>query len=375
MTLQIVQDEAADEVLSTNAFALLCAMLLMEQVSIKVAFAGPAIILDRFGSLDPTAIADAPAEEFAQLCATEPAIHPYPESMSVLIQAVASYIVVNHDGDTASLWETAGSGQQLLSRLMLLPGFSKRRAQIFVALLGKQLDVRPAGWEQSAGVFAEPDSFRSVADVRDPESLEKVQNAKLARQNSQGEAGDGPPTDGESSHHTESQDSANVTTEEEQAADGESVEGVEDAPAVTAKRAARQAKKRAARQANKRAARKGRRATHAAEEGTAEPATHAEPDPVADGEDAESADPEALAAKRAGRRAKKSAKRAAKRAARADSSDAPATKRPGKGRKKAAARRRARKEAAAGGDQPATSDDGAATESAPDAPTADGDDS
>ena len=90
MTLQIVQDEAADEVLSTSAFALLCGMLLLQQVSIEVAFAGPAIILDRFGSLDPTAIADAPAEEFAQLCATEPAIHPYPESMSVLIQAVAS---------------------------------------------------------------------------------------------------------------------------------------------------------------------------------------------------------------------------------------------------------------------------------------------
>ena len=91
MTLQIVQDEAADEVLSTNPFALLCGMLLQQEVPIDVAFAGPAKILDRFGTLDPEAIAEAPPEDFAALCAADPPVHPYPDSMAVLIQAVASY--------------------------------------------------------------------------------------------------------------------------------------------------------------------------------------------------------------------------------------------------------------------------------------------
>ncbi len=181
MTLQIVQDEAADEVLSTNAFALLCGMLLQQRVPVDVAFAGPSKILDRFGTLEPSAIADASPEEFGQLCAAAPAIHPYPESMSVLIQAMARFVVVNYGGDTASLWKTAGSGEHLLSRLMLMPGFNKRKAQMFMALLGKQLGVRPEGWEQAAGPYAEPDSYRSVADIRDATSLDKVRNAKTTR--------------------------------------------------------------------------------------------------------------------------------------------------------------------------------------------------
>jgi uncharacterized HhH-GPD family protein len=47
-----------------------------------------------------------------------------------------------------------------------------------VALLGKQLGVRPDGWEQVAGVYAEPGSFRSVADVVDAGSLEQVRAFK-----------------------------------------------------------------------------------------------------------------------------------------------------------------------------------------------------
>ena len=60
---------------------------------------------------------------------------------------------------------------------MALPGFGKQKAQIFVALLAKQLDVRPAGWEAAVGAYAE-DGYRSVADVVDAESLQKVRDFK-----------------------------------------------------------------------------------------------------------------------------------------------------------------------------------------------------
>jgi uncharacterized HhH-GPD family protein len=61
---------------------------------------------------------------------------------------------------------------------MALPGFGKQKSQIFVALLGKQLDVNPVGWEVAAGHYAEEGSYRSVADVRDASSLEKVRAFK-----------------------------------------------------------------------------------------------------------------------------------------------------------------------------------------------------
>ena len=58
-----------------------------------------------------------------------------------------------------------------------LPGFGDQKARIFVALLGKQYGVRPRGWKQAAGDYAQS-GFRSVADVHDPESLLKVRAYK-----------------------------------------------------------------------------------------------------------------------------------------------------------------------------------------------------
>jgi uncharacterized HhH-GPD family protein len=178
MSLQITQDEAADEVLATNAFALLAGMLLDQQFPMERAFAGPATILDRFGTLDPATIADAPPEEFAEICARTPAVHRFPGAMAARLQALARQVTDEYGGDAAAVWGTAGSGQELLRRIMALPGFGRQKAQIFVALLGKQLDVNPPGWEGAAGVYAEAGSFRSVADVHDSASLEKVRAFK-----------------------------------------------------------------------------------------------------------------------------------------------------------------------------------------------------
>ncbi len=178
MHLQLTQDVAADEVLSTNAFALLAGMMLDQQFPMERAFAGPAKILDRFGTLDPEAIASAPPEEFAAICATPPAVHRFPGSMAARLQELAQIVVDQYDGRAADLWEGADTGAELFARLTALPGFGKQKAQIFVALLGKQLAVRPDGWEKAAGVYAEEGSYRSVADVRDTVSLEKVRSFK-----------------------------------------------------------------------------------------------------------------------------------------------------------------------------------------------------
>src|SRR4051794_1964905 len=69
MTLHIAQDAEADRVLAEQPFALLMGMMLDQQFPMERAFAGPANVLDRFGALDPAAIADADPEEFAALCA------------------------------------------------------------------------------------------------------------------------------------------------------------------------------------------------------------------------------------------------------------------------------------------------------------------
>lgn len=177
MAIQIAQDPAADRVLSDDPFALLVGMLLDQQYPMEHAFRGPAKILERFGTLDPAAIAGAEPDAFADLCATPPAIHRYGRSMAGRVQALAKVVVDEYDGDAARIWSDVGSAPVLMKRLTALPGYGEQKAKIFTALLAKQLDVKPRGWTTAAGDYSKK-GYRSVADVVDADTLQKVRAFK-----------------------------------------------------------------------------------------------------------------------------------------------------------------------------------------------------
>jgi uncharacterized HhH-GPD family protein len=179
MAIHITGDPEADQVLTDSPFALLVGMMLDQQYPMEHAFRGPHKVLTRFGSIDPAAIAAADPQEFATLCTTPPAIHRYGGSMAARLQQLAALVETEYAGDASRLWTEASSGAELLARVQALPGFGKQKAQIFVALLAKQLGVRPDGWEQAVGAYAE-DGYRSVADVVDPASLQTVRDFKKA---------------------------------------------------------------------------------------------------------------------------------------------------------------------------------------------------
>lgn len=176
--LQIAQDVEADELLSTDPFALLVGMLLDQQYPMEHAFRGPAKIASRLGTMDPKVIAAQEPEQFADLASTPPAIHRYGRSMAGRVQQLAQVVVDEYDGDAAKIWTTAADTKELLKRLKALPGYGDQKARIFAALLAKQLGVQPAGWREAIGPYAEEGSFRSVADVVDPTSLQKVRDFK-----------------------------------------------------------------------------------------------------------------------------------------------------------------------------------------------------
>jgi uncharacterized HhH-GPD family protein len=177
MAIHITGDPAADQVLTDDPFALLVGMMLDQQYPMEHAFRGPAKVLDRFGTLDPARIAAADPEQFATLCSTPPAIHRFPGSMAARLQELARIVTDEYDGHAERIWTEAADGRDLMKRMQALPGFGKQKAQIFVALLAKQLGVRPDGWEAAVGAYAE-DGYRSVADVVDETSLQKVRDYK-----------------------------------------------------------------------------------------------------------------------------------------------------------------------------------------------------
>jgi uncharacterized HhH-GPD family protein len=176
MAIHITGDSAADAVLD-DPFALLTGMLLDQQFPMERAFAGPAKILERFGTLEPAAVAAAEPEQFASLCAEPPAVHRFPGSMAERVQALARIVVEEYDGKAELIWTGATDAQDLLRRMTSLPGFGNQKAKIFIALLAKQLDVRPEGWESVVGDYA-LEGHRSVADVVDDASLQKVRAYK-----------------------------------------------------------------------------------------------------------------------------------------------------------------------------------------------------
>jgi uncharacterized HhH-GPD family protein len=177
MAIQITGEPAADQVLTESPFALLVGMMLDQQYPMEHAFRGPWKVLDRFGSLDPHAIATADAEQFAALCATPPAIHRFPGSMAARLQELAKIVDERYDGDASRLWTGAATGAELVKNIQSLPGFGAQKAKIFAALLAKQLGVTPEGWEKAVGDYSQ-DGYRSVADVVDPASLQKVRDYK-----------------------------------------------------------------------------------------------------------------------------------------------------------------------------------------------------
>jgi len=174
-------DEEANELLTRNPLALLIAMLLDQQVPLERAFSAPRDLVRRLGH-EPTAeeLAVFNPEELAAVFSQRPALHRFPKAMAARVQELARLIVAEYDGDPAAVWLTASSGAELLKRVSALPGFGEQKAKIFVALLGKQLGMRPDGWREAAGMFGDPGSYLSVADISDADSLARVRSHKQA---------------------------------------------------------------------------------------------------------------------------------------------------------------------------------------------------
>jgi uncharacterized HhH-GPD family protein len=169
----------ANELLSRSPLALLIGMVLDQQVPLERAFSAPLDLARRLGHEPTTAeLADFDPVVLADLFSERPALHRYPKAMAARVQDMARLIVDQYDGEPERLWTTAETGAELLRRVSALPGFGAQKAQIFVALLGKQFGVQPRGWREAAGMFGAEGSHLSVADICDAESLARVRSYK-----------------------------------------------------------------------------------------------------------------------------------------------------------------------------------------------------
>jgi uncharacterized HhH-GPD family protein len=176
----ITGDAVADELLNTDGTALLIGMLLDQQVPMEMAFHGPATLRQRLGHLDAARIASMTEPDVIAVCCAKPAIHRFPAAMGRRIHALCAVLTTHYGGCGEQVWTDVSTGDELYRRLRALPGFGEEKSRIFIAVLGKRIGVRPDGWRDAAGKFAD-DTPRSVADSTSPETLAAVRQWKRAQ--------------------------------------------------------------------------------------------------------------------------------------------------------------------------------------------------
>lgn len=173
-SLAVTGDPEADQLVSSDPLALVLGMLLDQQIPMERAFIAPLWLQQRLGRrLDAADIAAADPAEFEAIFRGPPALHRFPKSMGDRVRAACAHVMTEHGADAAAIWTGAKDGADLLARLRAVPGYGEEKSRIFIAILAKRFGIRPAGWEQAAGAFADANP-RSVADIDGPDSFTRV---------------------------------------------------------------------------------------------------------------------------------------------------------------------------------------------------------
>jgi uncharacterized HhH-GPD family protein len=173
-SLPFTGDPEADQFLVSEPLALLIGFVLDQQVPLQKAFSGPLELRRRIGNLDAATIASMDPDRLDEVFRERPALHRFPGNMARRTRELTAFVVERYDGDAGRVWTEARDGADLHARLLELPGIGPMKAGTLVAILGKQLGIEPAGWEQFAP------KHMTLGDVDSSEKLATYQAGKRA---------------------------------------------------------------------------------------------------------------------------------------------------------------------------------------------------
>jgi uncharacterized HhH-GPD family protein len=167
--LWFTDDPAACQLLADDPFALLVGFAIDQQVPVQKAFAGPYVLKQRVGTLDPKRLA---ATDLEPAFREKPAIHRFPGSMASRVRELAAVVAEEYDGDASRIWREAKDTDDLKKRLGGLPGFGSMKVTGLGAVLARRFGVE----------IAEPlaPEHACLGDVDSPQALLDYQAAKRA---------------------------------------------------------------------------------------------------------------------------------------------------------------------------------------------------
>ena len=178
--MHLATTDGGNDLLEHDPLALLIGMLLDQQIPMEKAFTSPSVLRERLGrDLDATEIAGYDPAAFETLFRTPPALHRFPAAMAKRVQALAQMLVDQFDGRAENVWtrrgrrRRPGQAHRPAARLR-----RRRRRGSSPRCSASSSACGRAGWREAAGAYGEQGSFRSVADVVDDASLQKVRTFK-----------------------------------------------------------------------------------------------------------------------------------------------------------------------------------------------------
>jgi uncharacterized HhH-GPD family protein len=165
--LFFTDDQEACELLARDPFALLVGFAIDQQVPVQKAFAGPLVLRQRVGTLEPAKLA---ATDLEPAFKEKPAIHRFPAAMAGRVRELAAVVAEEYGGDASRIWREAADAADLRRRLEALPGFGQMKVAALASVLAKRFGV-----EQARELVP---SHQMLGDVDSPQALLDYQAAK-----------------------------------------------------------------------------------------------------------------------------------------------------------------------------------------------------
>jgi uncharacterized HhH-GPD family protein len=167
--LYFTDDLKACKLLADDPFALLVGFAIDQQVPVQKAFAGPFVLKQRVGTLQPKKLAKLDLDEAFR---EKPAIHRFPGAMATRVRELAEFVAEEYDGKAARVWDEAKDAEDLRKRIGALPGYGPMKVMALGSVLAKRFDVKVA----KPLVPKHP----TLGDVDSPQALLDYQASKRA---------------------------------------------------------------------------------------------------------------------------------------------------------------------------------------------------
>lgn len=145
-------DPADNQLIECDPNAFLFGLLFTQGIPAERAWAGPARLLERFGTLDPGIIAGDP-DGIRLAVQAAPMLHRFKETLPRWIVSAAERLAVEYGGDASRIWAPGTQVLDVIERLGEFDGIGRKKAVMAVEILVRHFRVPLAGREHSTVAY------------------------------------------------------------------------------------------------------------------------------------------------------------------------------------------------------------------------------